>query len=367
MANPRTVRIAIAGCGRAAENLHLPALQKVPGAEVVALIDPDSTALGRVADRFHVAQRFAQVEPVLADPTIDIVAVCVPPRFHAQVALPALEAGKHVLVEKPLALHLDDCDRLVEKAASVNVHAMVGFSLRFNRLVRAAKAFLQAGHLGTIEGIRTHWSSAIRHHQKIPGWRDRPETGGGALTEIAIHHFDLWRHLLDTEVEEIVACSRSEEFPNETVGVTARLTNGAVASSFFSERGSDLNEIDIFGQAGCLRFSIYRYDSLEFVPIGQAPGLPARLKNLARKVFQLPDGVSVMRQGGDFLLAFRREWEHFIDVVRHGGPLESPLEDGRQAVAIVLAAIQSANVGRPVRIADAVRNIPGVEKSHGSL
>jgi predicted dehydrogenase len=351
------LKIAIAGCGRAAEQLHIPALQKLPEAEVVALVDSSPEALQRVGNRFGIERRCAELDNVLADPTIDIVAVCVPPALHAETALPVLAAGKHLLVEKPLALNLDDCDRMIAQASTTDAHVMVGFSLRFNRLIRAAKAFIDAGKLGTIQAIRSTWTSAIRHRQKMPGWRDRADMGGGALFEIGVHHFDLWRHLLSTEVEEVFACSRSEEFPNETVGVTARLASGAVASSFFSERTSDVNEIDIWGDAACLRLSIYRYDGFEFIPVLTTPGLATRLRVLGKKIYGIPEGLSIAREGGDFRLAFRAEWEHFLDVVRRDVPVESTLEDGRRAVAVVLAATESAHRGTPVKISHAARTI----------
>ena len=318
----RRLRTAIVGCGHASETLHIPALRRLSGVEVVALVDPNRQALQRVASRFGIGDCFTELDPVLGDPSVDMVAVCVPPALHVETALHVLDAGKHVLVEKPLALSLEDCDRLVDRAEAVDAKVMVGFMLRFHRLVRTARAFIRDGSLGSIEAIRTNWTSPIGYRQQLPAWRNRPETGGGVLFEIAVHHFDLWRYLLDTEVEEVFTLSRSKNFPNETASVTARLANGAVATGFFSDCTSDGNELEIYGRNGRLRVSLYRYAGFEFIPTSATQGLAARLRELKKSIMTLATRISILRQGGDFCLAYRDEWKHFTDVVRHNVPVE---------------------------------------------
>ncbi|HYM09122.1 MAG TPA: Gfo/Idh/MocA family oxidoreductase, partial [Bryobacterales bacterium] len=90
------LRVGFVGCGRVTQSLHLPALQRLPIAEVVAAADADSACLQRTADRYRIAKRYADAQALIADPAVDVVAVCVPPRFHAEIALAALDAGKHV-------------------------------------------------------------------------------------------------------------------------------------------------------------------------------------------------------------------------------------------------------------------------------
>ncbi|MGH7455209.1 MAG: Gfo/Idh/MocA family protein, partial [bacterium] len=257
------LKLGFVGCGRATEVLHLPALRQVPEAKVMALADVNPDQLKKVADEFQIEQRYADYQALLDDPALDVVAVCVPPQFHVEIALAVLEAGKHLFVEKPLALRLDECDRLIQKAKTANKKIMVGFNLRHHRLLQDAQRIIRQGDLGAIEAIRSTWTSAIRHHRTIPAWRNQCEQGGGALFEIAVHHFDLWRYLLQGEVEEVYAFSRAEKWPDETVTVMARMRNGVVISSLFSERTSDNNEIEIFGQQGRLRLSLYRFDGVE--------------------------------------------------------------------------------------------------------
>ena len=122
MANSRNkLRFGLIGCGRVTETLHLPALKQLDDADVVALADISGDRLNKVADLFHIPDRYPDYQCLLADCSIDAVAVCVPARFHVDVALAALEAGKHLFIEKPLALGLDECDRLIE-VKKLSVH-----------------------------------------------------------------------------------------------------------------------------------------------------------------------------------------------------------------------------------------------------
>ena len=104
------VRIGLVGCGFAAEHRHLPTLMHLPDLSVAAVCDVDETARSRVGERFGIARRHASAHELAADPSVEAVAVCVPTGAHVEVALAAIEAGKHVFVEKPIALSLDDAD-----------------------------------------------------------------------------------------------------------------------------------------------------------------------------------------------------------------------------------------------------------------
>jgi len=316
----------------------------------MALADVNPDELKKVADQFQIEQRHTDYRALLDDRSLDVIAVCVPAQFHVEIALAVLKAGKHLFVEKPLALCLEECDRLIAKAQMTNKKIVVGFNLRHHRLIQEAQKIIQRGDLGAIEAIRSTWTSAIRYHRTLPAWRNRRELGGGALFEIAVHHFDLWRCLLQSEVEEICAFSKSTEWPDETVTLTARLRNGVAISSLFSERTSDSNEIEIYGQNGRLRISLYRFDGLEFYSTSSLEGsLATRLNILKKTLKDLPTGIAIMRQGGDYKISYRREWRHFINVIRHDLPVNCTLEDGRAAVQIALAAIESDALGKPVK------------------
>jgi len=343
--------VAVIGCGYGAENLHLPAMRSLPSVRVVAIADSDPERLRMVGDRFAIDRRYHDYETLLRDAEIDAVAVCVPPGAHAAITLAVLDAPKHVLVEKPLCLDLDGADRLVERARRASVTAMVGFNLRYHRHVRAARLAIAQGRLGAVELVRTVWSSQVRQQAGLPEWRRRRDLGGGVLNEMAVHHLDLWRFLLGSEVDEIFASSRTETSDDQTATLTGRLRNGALALSGFSQRAAEAHEIEIYGRQGRLLASPYRFDGFELGPAATFPGdLTSRARGLLRTVRALPGMISSVRQGGSFLQSYRDEWQHFTGCVLRGIPPDSTFDDGRRALELVLAAIDSARSGHPVDV-----------------
>jgi len=291
---------------------------------------------------------------------VDVIAVCVPVEFHAEVALAALDAGKHVFIEKPLAVSLEEADRIQERGEKAGRKILMGFNFRWHRLIRQARELLRQGAVGQVETVRTVFASA---HEMPSEWQTRRSSGGGALFDQAIHLFDLWRFLLETEVEEVFATSRSGPWDDETATVTARMTNGALCTATCSERSGENNEVEIYGRGGLLRVSCYRFDGLAYSPQGSIPGNGrARLKGFAHTLKELPGSLAQLRYGGDVLGSYREEWRHFLGAIRDDGPLACTVEDGRRALEVVFAAMASASSGQAVMVAQAPRQVTPVSR-----
>ncbi len=336
------------GCGRVSASLHVPALARVRGASVVALADPDPTRLAALAPRCEGATAYTDYHELLEDERVALVAVCVPTAAHAEVAGAAFRAGKHVFIEKPLALTLEECDRLVLEAAraeAAGVRSVVGFNLRSHRLVRQARDVIRSGALGEIELVRTlwtaDWSGAIR-----PVWHAVRAQGGGAILEIGAHQADLWRWLLDADVERVEAHSRATAFEDQTAVFQARMTNGVLVSAAVSQRTTSQNVVEVFGSRGSLRLSSYHADSFEIARIGaRADGAWRRIEPLVRRAARLPAAFAAARRGGDFQMSYVHEWEHIVGALRSGAAMPATVVDGREAAAVVLAAIRSVEGG----------------------
>ncbi len=348
------VGIGIVGCGRAATSLHVPALRRVPGAAVVALSDRDPERLRHLASRCAGAAAYGDYQELLADKRVDLVAVCVPVTLHAGVATAALRARKHVFIEKPLALTLEDCDRLVEEARqadSFRVRSAVGFNLRSHRLVRQARTIIQSGRLGEIELLRTLWTADWSQGHRPP-WHAVRNQGGGALLEIGTHQADLWRWLLETEVENIHALSRSAAFDDQTAVFDVRMSSGVLVSAAVSQRSASRNTIAVFGDRGSLRLSCYHADSLELTKVGDSAGKTwRRLGPLLGRAVRFPAALKAARGGGDFFMSYVHEWVHILTALRSGEPMPASVHDGRQAARIVLAALRSSQEGGVVPVA----------------
>jgi predicted dehydrogenase len=349
MKSDKKLNIGVIGCGRATETRHLPALARLPCAEVVGLADINSDLLHRIADGFGIEHRHQDYRRLLDDVTVDAVAVCVPAHSHVEVALAAMAAGKHVLIEKPLAITLADAERISARAAeNPELKVMMGLNMRWHRLIRKARAIIETGGVGKVESVRSILSS---YHAKVPDWGARRCSGGGVLFELAVHHIDLWRYLLGCEVEEIYAESRSAHWDDEYAAVTARMTGGTRVSSVFSQRGSEVNEVEIYGEDGRLAVSLYEFDGLNYAPRTLYPGdVRARLSKALHLFRELPRGMRTFRGGGDFFASYIAEWRHFLDAIqRDSAIMEGTLMDGRRSLEAVLAAVASLSLRGPVK------------------
>ena len=357
-----SIGVGVIGCAGAAARLHLPVLRHLPGARVTAIADTTQSALNAVGDLFAIPARYHDYRDLLKNPAVDAVAICVPPELHEVIGLASLEANKHVFMEKPLALSLEQCTRLVQAAELSSVTTMVGFHLRWHRLVREAHEWMTAGRLGTVELLRTVFTSGIRWRADLPAWRTRREAGGGVLIESGVHYYDLWRFLTACEVDEVHVMSRSAEHHDSTALVTARLQIGTLATASFCQGTVDSLEIDIYGSAGRLRISGYALDGMFFDPAGykgvkklwsKAMSVPGRLRRAARAV----------PLGGYYAHAYREQWTGFLNAIQCGKPAGASFADGREATRVALAVTQSANARRSVRIADCAHAIAPVQES----
>ena len=351
---PAPVRIGLVGCGFATEQLHLPRLSRMAEFRVEAVADVDADALTRVAQRFGVPRRYGSVRELAADPSVEAVAVCVPAAVHSEAALAAMDAGKHLFVEKPLALSLDEADRLLERERESRLMATVGFNLRCHRLVRSARELLRAGAIGTVSSVASAFEDARPAPPGPAGWRLRRVHGGGALVDKAIHHMDLWRFLLDDEVEEVSAFTRPGKAEDETIVISARMRGGALVTHGSSNCTVTRNELTLSGDGGALHIDCYRSDGLVVVGPAELPGAPrTRLRRILSSGRQLQANLGEIRHGGAFEASYEAEWRAFARSVRGGEAPVCSLEDGRRALQVALAAAHSTSVHEPVRVADA--------------
>lgn len=343
----RVLHIGIIGCGNVTDSFHLPSLKFLKNVDVTALSDKDERRLSTVADRFGINRRYTDPLELINDPGIEAVAVCVPPSFQFSLCMAALNAGKHLFVEKPGALNLHDFDTLISTAGAFHLKAFVGFNLRWHSSIQEAKAALRDGVPGFINSARTTITTT---HSTLSPWRRAREQGGGSIIDLGVHHFDLLCYLFDTDMDEVYAKTVSSNIiEDESAVVTLIMSNGIMISSIFSSGSTDNNEIEIYGDSGSLGFSLYDIGGLEARPCSSPPG---GLSSLAVKpimrILRAAANAEVLRRGGVFRDSYYRQWAGFADSVLEDRKPGCGLEDGKRALGIALSAIESASSGKPV-------------------
>jgi len=326
-------------------------LARLPQVHVVATADPVASRSNALGEKFGAQHRLTDYRALMELPGVDAVAVLTPTPSHTEIGLAALDAGKHLLMEKPLALSLSECGQLIESAAHSPSKVVVGFNLRWHRLVRRARALLDTGALGRIKAVRSVYTHD-RTGEDAPDWHRKLELGGGVTFNEAVHHFDLWRHLTGSEIEQVFSYGHpSPHYEEETCVVNARMSGGVLASGIFTLRSAPNSEVEIFGELGRLYLSLYRFDGLEFFSHSIYGGnLLDRLRKTAVSITSLPEAVPILRRGGDFQATFTGLWRHFLDRIRHDRSSQCTLEDGRSSVRVALAAVESFQSGWPVEV-----------------
>ena len=185
--------VAVLGAGSIA-SAHLDAYRQQPEAEVVAVCDRHPERAAALAARYGVPQVHGSVSALLADERVQAVSLCTANASHAELAVALIQAGRHVLVEKPLATTLADAQAVERAAATSGRVAQVGFVRRFSGNVVALKRFVEAGDLGEIYYAR---AANLRRAGHPGGWYgDRDRSGGGPLIDIGSHVLDLAWYLM---------------------------------------------------------------------------------------------------------------------------------------------------------------------------
>lgn len=189
-----------------------------PQADIVAIADPSTARARELAARCGVSRTLKDAEVLIARKNVDAVYIAVPNRFHAEYALAALQAGKHVLLEKPFAMNLAEAEAVARAATKSGKVFMVGMNQRFTREVQTARDIVARGDLGEVFHAKAFW----RRRSGIPrigSWFTHKETsGGGGLLDIGVHMLDAALFLLDNFEPRGVFGATYTKFGNRGVG-----------------------------------------------------------------------------------------------------------------------------------------------------
>lgn len=193
---PKRLRVGIIGVGGIARGAHIPGyLAASDRAELVACADVNEERARQVAAEFGIAHAFGDYRTMLAEIELDAVSVCTPNKFHAPATLAALEAGCHVLCEKPPALTAGEARAMAAKASEVGKVLTFGLHFRFTSEVQALKRAIDGGELGFVYAARI---DAVRR-RGIPGWgvfTNKELQGGGPVIDIGVHMLDTAMYLM---------------------------------------------------------------------------------------------------------------------------------------------------------------------------
>ena len=346
--------IGIIGCGGMGR-AHAENLLTVRDARLIAISDPDEQACRRLAGIHDVPNCYSNYHDLLARSDIDAVIITVPNAYHKAVALAALSAGKHVLLEKPLAHNVDDGMEIVRAAERSDTLIMLGFNNRFTPPARALHSAIAGGRLGTVYYAKTRWLRRLGLPPRASWFSVRAMSGGGPLIDIGVHMLDLALHMMGYPppisafgvTYAQFGPERAQQPPTLPSGPTdvfdvedfaagmVTLANGATVqietswASFIGD-GQDLS-LEILGSAGGARLTNADEDSLSIFTIldGEQVDIKPRLSE--------EDG-------------HQEELRAFLTAIKTGSPPPVRVQDGLQVLAIIEALYASARSGEAVPV-----------------
>ena len=333
-----TVLMAVVGCGTVARRVHLPGL-RAAGADVVAFASRSPQSAEAAAAEWGSGEVVNDWHDLLDRPEVDAIDVCTPNASHVEIATAAAAAGKHVLVEKPLARNTEEADRMIAAADLAGVVLMPAHNSRFLGPFVAMRDAVARGDIGQVQAFRCAWG-----HAGPQGWapdadwfRDPAVAGGGALIDLGVHAADVLRSVLGDDPVEVSALlprsGATQHEVEEIAQLVVRFAGGAIGTlqaSWAVAAGSD-NQLTIQGTLGTLHLDDRTPPTL--LPPTNGEALRLTLADHSPTVF-----------------------DAFIHAVETRTEPAVTAADGRAAVALVTAAYRSAASGRLERVDTPHRN-----------
>jgi predicted dehydrogenase len=223
--------VGVIGCGGISA-AHLPAQTAIEGMRTMAVCDLNQDAARAAADKYDVPAVYAEYADLLADESVDAVAILLPHHLHRDCAVAAAAAGKHILCEKPMATSLQDVDDMITAADEAGVVLMIGQILRFRPANIRARELVLGGAIGEVKNIMR------RRYGKSQDFRsdwasDPAKAGGWVLYGFGTHEVDMILWLTDAEPEQVYANARKNNewwHDYDELGIELGLSNGAMAS-----------------------------------------------------------------------------------------------------------------------------------------
>jgi predicted dehydrogenase len=348
----------IIGCGGIG-NCHATALTLIPGVRIVGVADIDVGRAKGYAERYHADAYYDNAAALLERKDLDFVIVTTANDLHAPLAIQALEAGKHVMVQKPMALSLAEADAMITASKASGKLLMVSFFELFHPAFKKAKEIVDQGLIGDVFFVKANMSWYM---PSVDVWRFDPKiSGGGILMDGHSHHAAFFRWLTGEDAVSVYSehGTLASTARVEDTGVTLVRTPKALAELSGSMRlkepcaqnGRLFKEyIEIFGTNGTIRLQPTERPSI--LVYAEGAGVPANLNGwFSPRLESVPfeeRGRSLHFNADED--PWTGEHKHFVDCVRTGKPVLTDGEFGRKVLEITQAGYQSMREGRRISL-----------------
>ena len=334
------IKVAVVGTGLIATHKHLPALRKLAGsATVVGVCDVNVEAARKVAQEFGIPNAYGSLEELLQKEKPDIVDICTPPRTHATLSIQAMRGGAHVMIEKPMAISVEECDQIIDVARQTNRRVCVAHSDLFYGSFMEARERVQRGDIGEFRGMRILLSTPTEYMtSKEKHWAHR--LPGGVFGESGPHPTYMALAFINP-IEEVKVLGRHvlKEFPwsaFEDYRIDLIGEQGVCSVTLLYTSSHWAAEVEIWGSDGCLRADLesqalveYRRRELKAAEVGRSALSEATQTIVTSAATGLKYALGKTRNTHDILL------QRFIESIQRGTQSPVSMEEGREAVRVM--------------------------------
>lgn len=264
------MKAGIIGCGRIAQIRHIPEYAENEAVQIAGYFDMNQERATMLAQKYG-GKVYGDVDELLADPEIDAVSVCVANNAHADISIRALNAGKHVLCEKPMAVTLEECIKMVETAKEKGKYLMIGQNQRFAKVHIRAKELLAQGEIGKVLSFKTTFGHGGPETWSVDAGKnnwffDKKRAAMGAMADLGVHKTDLIHYLLDDKIVETTAkvlTLDKKDSNGELIGVDDnaiciyRMASGVIGTmtASWTYYGEEDNSTIFYGTKGMMKIS----------------------------------------------------------------------------------------------------------------
>jgi UDP-N-acetyl-2-amino-2-deoxyglucuronate dehydrogenase len=340
VSSEKTYRVALVGCGRISKN-HFEAIDQIDGLELVAVCDADPERAAKAAADWNVPD-FNSYEKMLKDAKADVITIATPSGLHADQGVAAAQAGKHVVMEKPMAISLTGADALVQACDKAGVQLFVVKQNRLNPPVQLLKRAIDRGRFGRIymASCIVHWARPQEYYDQAP-WRGTWEFDGGAFMNQASHYVDLIQWLMGP-VESVMAktATLARRIETEDSGVAIlKFRSGALGSIQVTMLAYPRNlegSVTILGEKGSVKIggtAVNKVDLWQFAEYDDDDKLVVAADTNPPNVYGLG------HQG---------YYRNVLAVLRGEAKPDTDGRAGRKSLELILGIYESAKTGREV-------------------
>jgi 2-alkyl-3-oxoalkanoate reductase len=334
------VKVAVIGTGLIATHKHLPALRKLAAkANVVGVCDVNIDAARAVAQQFGIPAAYASLSELLKETRPDVVDICTPPRTHAALAVQALQAGAHAMIEKPMAISAEECDQIIAAAKATGRKVCVAHSDLFYDSFMEARERVRRGDIGTFRGMRILLSTPTEYMtSKKEHWAHR--LPGGVFGESGPHPTYLALAFINPIREvQVFAQHLLTEYPwsaFEDYRIELAGDQGVCSVTLLYTSNHWAAEVEIWGTDGCLRADLESQSLVEYKRKALRPAEVGRSAlSEAAQMIATSAGTGVRYALGKTKNTHDILLERFIDSLQAGGESPVSMEEGREAVRVM--------------------------------